>query len=269
MCWFRETRGWWRRAPWWTLCVLTAGAAAGGCGVKSETPIVFFLDGAGHLGYAGRVQRGLRQGGYEGRFESYVWTSLLGAGVDHLVVARAGARASGLARKIERIRAADSSGPIHVIGLSAGTAVVLAALQRLDDGVMVDNVVLLSSSISARRVLSPVLRHVRGHLYVTSSPHDGMLAMMAVNADGGSGAPAGRVGAQIPRTLSRSDRELYRKVVNLPWKPAYAGCGWNGGHTRVTSPKFIETVVLPRLHRNDLFPLDRPVYREPVAPTAP
>ncbi|GAG46034.1 unnamed protein product, partial [marine sediment metagenome] len=112
------------------------------------TPIVIFLDGAGHFGYAGKVKRGLRQGGYGGRFESFVWTSLLGPGVDHLLVARAGGRAAGLARKIERIRASDGTGPIHLIGLSSGTAVVVAALQRLDDGVMVDNVVLLSSSIS-------------------------------------------------------------------------------------------------------------------------
>jgi len=253
----------------WRACLLTICLAAVGCSAKPKTPIVIFLDGAGHFGYAGNVKQGLRQGGYAGRFESFVWTSLLGPGVDHLLAARVGGHAAGLARKINRIRASDSADPIHLIGLSSGTAVLMAALERLENGVMVDNVVLLSSSISARRDLSRMLRRVRGHVYVTTSLHDGMLAMLAVNADGGGGPPAGRVGALQPRTLARSDRDLYRKVVNLPWRPAYAGYGWNGGHVRVTSPRFIEAVILPRLRSNDLFPLDRPVHREPYVSDVP
>ncbi|MFH0982145.1 MAG: hypothetical protein V2A79_11460 [Planctomycetota bacterium] len=177
-----------------------------------------------------------------------------------MVVARAGMRATGLAREIERIRAADAEGPIHLMGLSAGTAVLVAALEELDEGVLVDNVVLLSSSISAQRDLSRALGHVRGHLYVTASRGDNLLAMMPVNADGGSGPPAGRTGARMPQVLARTGREPYRKVVNLPWRPAYAGYGWNGGHTSVTSPRFIEAVIVPRLRSNELFPLDRPLY---------
>ena len=245
---------------WLGLAVISLPAA--GCGAQHATPIVIFLDGAGHFGYAGKVKRGLRQGGYEGRFEEFGWSSFL-APVDHLLIARAGGRAAALARKIERIRESDPEGPIHLIGLSAGTAVLAAALEQLNDGVMVDNVVLLSSSISARRDLRRVLGHVRGHLYVTVSLRDRMLAVMSVNADGGPGPPAGRTGVLTPRALDRSDRTPYRKVVNLPWRPAYAGFGWNGGHTGVTSPKFIEAVLLPRLRSNELFPLDRPLYREP------
>ncbi|MCK4657949.1 MAG: hypothetical protein KAV82_00365 [Phycisphaerae bacterium] len=244
------------------LCLSAICLTVFGCGAKPQTPMVIFLDGAGHFGYAGRVHRGLRQGGFEGRFQSFMWTSLLGPAVDHLVVARAGGRAGALARRIERIRAPDNQGRIHLIGLSAGTAVVVAALERLDNGVMVDNVVLLSSSLSARRNLTPALRHVQGHFYVTASRGDGILSVLPVNADGGSGPPAGRTGVQIPRVLANDDREQYRKVVNLPWKPAYAGTGWDGGHTRVTSPKFIEKVIAPRLRSDQLFPLDRPLYRQ-------
>ena len=236
--------------------------SAAGCGAQRATPIVIFLDGAGHFGYAGNVKRGLRQGGYEGRFEEFAWSSLL-APVDHLLIAPAGVRGAALARKIERIRESDAQGPIHLIGLSAGTAVLTAALEQLDEGVMVDNVVLLSSSISARRDLRRALGHVRGHLYVTASRGDRMLAVMAVNADGGAGPPAGRTGVLMPRALDRSDRTPYRKVVNLAWRSAYAGFGWNGGHTGVTSPKFIDVVLVPRLRSNELFPLDRPLYCDP------
>lgn len=236
--------------------------ALAGCAARPQTPLVIFLDGAGHFGYAGRVKQGLRQAGYDGRFESFVWTALPGLGVvvDHLVVARAGGRADALARKIEQLRKTGDDGPIHLIGLSAGTAILMAALERLDQEVMVDNVVLLSSSISARRNLTDALGHLRGHLYVTASRGDQILVVMAVNADGGSGPPAGRRGMLVPRDLPHARRDAYRKVVNLPWKPSYAGFGWNGGHTSVTAPKFIESVIAPRLASNDRFPIDRPLY---------
>jgi pimeloyl-ACP methyl ester carboxylesterase len=248
-----------RRRAW----VLSVGLLAAGCGAKLETPVVIFLDGAGHFGYAGNVRQGLRQGGYDGRFQSFMWTWFLGPGVDHLLVARAGARASALAHEIERLRAADPDGPIHLIGLSAGTAILVTALEELAPGVQVDNVVLLSSSISAGRDLRRALDHVRGHLYATASPEDGILAMTPLNADGGTGSAVGQVGVRMPTILARAERAPYRKVVNLPWRPAYAGYGWTGGHTSVTSPRFIESVIAPRLRSDALFPLDRPLYRAP------
>lgn len=234
--------------------------SAPGCASRSRTPVVIFLDGAGHFGYAGPVRRGLRAAGYEGRFEQFVWTSLLGPGVDHLV-ARSSAKAESLATMIKRIRKADPDGPIHLIGLSSGTAVVVSALERLERSAMVDNVVLLSASISAGRNLSKALGQIRGHLYCTASKDDGILGVLAVNADGGSGPPAGLVGLKMPHGSSQGSRERYARVVNLPWQPAYSGFDWDGGHTSVTSPKFIESVIAPRLRTNERFPTDRPLYR--------
>jgi hypothetical protein len=222
--------------------------------------VVIFLDGAGHFGYAGPVRRGLREAGYPGRFEQFVWTSLLGPGVDHLVVARSSGKAESLANKIERIRKADPNGTINLIGLSAGTAIVVAALERLNRDVMVDNVVLLSSSLSAGRNMARALRHVRGHLYCTSSSDDGILNVMAVNADGGSGPPAGKTGLRVPHGLSQAQRERYAKAVNLPWQPDYSRYGWDGGHTSVTSSDFIESVIAPRIRTTERFPTDRPLY---------
>lgn len=248
-------------AALWGLLFLALGLT--GCAPPPRTPVVFFLDGAGNFGYAGRVRWGLRQGGYSGRFEPFVWSSFLGPAVDHLVVARAGGRADGLARRIEAIRQTGDDGPIHLLGLSAGTAVLVTALGRLEDGVMVDNVVLLSASMSARRDLIRALPHVRGHVYATVSRRDRLLSLMTLNADGGTGPPAGREGIQLPDDVAPSERRLYCKVVNLPWKPAYAAWGWDGGHTSVTAPNFIEHVIAPRLRRDGGLPLDRPVYLPP------
>jgi pimeloyl-ACP methyl ester carboxylesterase len=239
------------------------GLATAGCSGAFQTPLVVFLDGAGHLGYAGNVRQGLRQAGYDGRFANFRWTWVpFNPVVDHLVVARAGGRASTLASDIQALRARDPDGPLHLIGLSAGTAVLLSALEELPAGVMVDNVALLSSSASANRDLSRALRHIRGHLYATASSGDRILPMTPVNADGGAGPAIGQVGVQIPPVLAMPNRAVYAKVVNLPWKAAYAGYGWDGGHTRVTAPDFIEAVIAPRLRSNELFPLDRPLYRD-------
>ena len=71
--------------------------------------------------------------------------------------------------------------------------------------------------------------------------------------------PAGRRGFRLPRRLTAEETRLYAKVVNLPWRPAYASFGWNGGHLRVTAAKFIATVIAPRLRSKEPFPLDRPL----------
>jgi hypothetical protein len=123
----------------------------------------------------------------------------------------------------------------------------------------VNNVVLLSSSVSSQRDLSPALEHMRGYFYATYSREDYILAALAVNADGGPGPPAGKVGFRRPAKMSRETAQLYSKVVNLPWKPGYAGYGWNGGHTRATERDFIRAVIAPRLLAERPLPIDRPL----------
>ena len=67
-----------------------------------------------------------------------------------------------------------------------------------------------AASISAEHDLSAAMEHVRGHLYATSSPHDGILAGLRINADGQSGHPAGLRGLRIPSRVKRYD--LYTRV---------------------------------------------------------
>ena len=73
--------------------------------------------------------------------------------------------------------------------------------------------------------LPAALEHVGGYLYATSSPRDGILSPLRLTADGRSGQPAGLFGLRIPSRVKRYD--LYTRVVNLPWRPAYADLGWN------------------------------------------
>ncbi len=241
-----------------TVFGLLICVAGHGCNRTPTPPVVVFLDGAGGLGFDSRIRTGLRRAGFRGDFDDHRWsTSFVPA--DHLLVARIKLLGAPLADKIERMRKRRPNEPIHLVGLSAGTAVLLDALERLPDSVQVDNVVLLSPSVSAERNLAAALRHVRGRLYATNSKEDYVLATLVVNADGGVGATAGRTGFRLPKKLSEADSALYAKVVNLPWKPAYIAYGWNGGHMRVTDPRFIRSVIAPRLLSRERLPIDQPL----------
>jgi len=243
----------------------------GGCSDPKQGPVVYYLDGAGWYGSSGSVAAGLRDAGYLGAFRTHSWSALLGPAHDHLFNASSKGVARGLARRIETIRRADPNGAINVMGLSAGTAVILSALEQLPPGVEVNNVVLFSPSVSADHDLTKAMRHVRRNLYATSSPHDAILGtLVIVNADGKSGPTAGRVGFRAPRRASQDTAEAYSRVINLPWQPNYLAFDWSGGHTSVTNRKFVASVIAPRILSFDPFPLDRPIAdRFDVMPNSP
>ena len=242
--------------------LLAAAVAAGlswGCNSATTTPRVIYLEGAGWFGSAGSVRSGLRSGGYRGQFETFTWTTFLLAPADYFVAARGPLRAQRLANRIERIRRASPQGTIHLIGLSAGTFLIVRALERLPEAVQVDQVVLFSSSISAQRDLTPALKRVRGRLYATCSPGDRLLASLALSVEGRTGKVAGQRGFRLPENPTEEQKHQYAKVVNLLWRPAYAGFGWSGGHVAVTKSSFVQAVIAPRIRSPQPFPLDRPL----------
>ncbi len=244
--------------PLLALGALLPGTA--GCGAHElETPVVIFLDGASHFSAGGSVRRGMELAGFEGHVQTFVWTSFLGWGADHLLVAQSKLHAQELADRVTRTRAHNPRGEIHLMGLSAGTAVLLNALELLPPGVEVDKVVLFSSSVSANRDLVPALRHVHDTLYATTSRSDLILGSLVVTADGHHTTAAGRAGFRVPPQMSSRDRLEYNKVVHLNWKPAYVAFGWDGGHVSATNAEFVRAVIAPRIMSSESFPLDRPL----------
>lgn len=240
---------------------LLATLLAAGCGAPKTGPVLVYLDGAGWYSGSGPVETGLKRAGYPGRVYRFDWTANLGPAHDHLVTARDKGVAKSLARYLQSVREADPTGQIDLMGLSAGTGVILGALEELPREIQVDNVVLLSPSVSADHDLSRAMRRVRRNLYATCSPRDALLGSLTVNADGVSGPPAGLRGFRISTRRSAETHRLYERVVNLPWTAAYTAHGWSGSHTGVTSADFIAVVIAPRLLAEDWFPLDRPVSR--------
>ena len=239
------------RMPRLIACMLALAIVGGGCASRDPSQRIIFLDGASHCGCGWSVSRGMRAAGFQGEFRGFVWTSFLLWGADHLVAARSPAKADRLARQIIVFRHMHPDGYLALMGLSAGSAVILAALERLPDDVQVDYVVLFQPSVSASRDLGPALRHVKEALYATCSGQDAILAALPVNADGQPGPPAGRTGFRVPLGLTESQRQPYRKVVNVPWRPTYRRYGWGGGHTASTKPRFVQHVLAPRVLPKD------------------
>jgi hypothetical protein len=143
------------------------------------------------------------------------------------------------------------------MGLSAGTAVVVFALEELPRGTIVDNVVLFAPSIAATYDLSDAMAHVGGLMYATSSSGDSLLEGVSVAADGSFAEPAGLHGFRIPARIKCYD--CYTRVVNLPWRAVYADLGWKGSHTGATSEDFVRDVIAPRVLSAKTRPLNRPL----------
>ena len=51
----------------------------------------------------------------------------------------------------------------------------------------------------------------------------------------------------MPRSASPETRQLYAKVVTIPWRPGFAKLGYSGGHTDVLSSRFVAAHIAPRL----------------------
>lgn len=242
--------------------VLLAGAIGlSGCAQSGSGPRAIFLDGAGWYGGDRPVRDGLRKAGFPGRVERFGWSGMLGPLHDHLTATKHHPRVAELSRHITKLREANADDKIVLIGLSAGTSLIVSALENLPEEVTVDYVVLLSPSISSLHDLTKALSHIERRLYATHSAHDQLLAA-ALSAGLEYGRPAGQVGFKPPPDATDEQQELYRKVVNLPWRPGYAAYGWNGGHVSVTSSDFIRVVIAPRILDDLSHPLDRPMGHE-------
>lgn len=216
--------------------------AATGCQKREAERFgkVFYLDGAGNWGYGSSdVPEGLRQAGYRGDVEIFIWTMSFNPLVDQLNIAGAKLRAAALTRKIESYARDNPGKEVNVIALSAGTGVATWAIEGLSRGVKINNLVLLGSSLSHDYDMRRALGNMAGKIYVYFSPYDTVLETVKVvgTIDGKRGVDSiGAVGLRPPRGME--DR-----VVNTGWSRKWMGLGWTGAHTDCTNSVFVRQEV--------------------------
>src|SRR5205085_1715720 len=122
--------------------------------------------------------------------------------------------------------------PIYLIAHSAGSAVLIAALENLPPNT-VDRAFLLAPSLSATYDIRPALRTVRNGLHVFYSRRDtaylGVWTGILGNSDRRWGPSSGRIGFQVLPACPQ-DAYLYGKLFQRPWQPADRAAGNDGKH---------------------------------------
>ncbi len=160
-------------------------------------------------------------------------------------------KAEELANLIKDYRAKHPSRPIYIIGKSGGTGLVLYALQALPAN-SVDRVILLSAAVSPAFDLRPALRATRREVVSFHSRNDRWLLGLGTSKFGTIdryyGNSAGLTGFTIPDTLNDADRQLYQRLVQVPFTMRMLRDGTsNGSHTSTSLPWFLTSEVVPWL----------------------
>ncbi len=232
------------------------GLAVTGCAttppVYTGHGVVFYGDGAGGGGitnWGPGVKKGLHDAGFEGTFDEFPWETGMGVIADQdASVAYKREQGKKLADIISAHHSQHPNDPLYLMGLSAGTAVVVYTLEVLPESVPIEAVVLLSGSLSSGHNLTDALRRVEGDVYVTTSQRDAILR--GVVPETGSADREfvgddviGVHGCHMPKGAPPETPRLYSKVVVLAWNPSFAQYGDAGGHTDTTNPAFVARLV--------------------------
>ena len=141
-----------RHPVWRALAVLLTVAVAGGClrrGAAEPFGKTFYVGGASNIDLlASGVPEGLREAGYRGDVQTFIWTISFNPLIDQLLTVNAKARAGLLSRQIEQYHQRYPHNNINIVALSAGTGVAVWALEKLDGDARINNLILLGSSLS-------------------------------------------------------------------------------------------------------------------------
>ena len=227
---------------------LLAGALSGcvsAFGPEAQNGITFYCPGVANadLGDAG-IRAGLEQAGYRGQVARMTWSVSFNPVIDQTVRIIAQQGGKRLADYIQEYIDKYPGRPVNVVGLSAGTGVAIWALEALKPQYQVDNVVLISSSLSHDYDVSRALPRVQGRIYNYYSPTDAVLAgpMKVFGTIDGVFLQdaAGAVGLRVPPGADG-------RIVNIAWRSEFEKFGYYGGHGDGTSAEFVRYEIAPHL----------------------
>jgi pimeloyl-ACP methyl ester carboxylesterase len=247
------------------------GMTLSGCmptfGERAKYGITFYCPGVGNvdLGDAG-IREGLERAGYQGQVARVTWSVSFNPVIDQTVriIARQGGQR--LAGYIQQYVDKYPGREVNVVGLSAGTGVAVWAVEALKPGYAVDNLVLISSSLSHDYDIREALRNVKGGIYNYHSTTDAVLAgpMKVFGSIDGVFLEdaAGAVGLRVPP--GAADR-----VVNIAWRQEFAEYGYVGGHGDGTSAAFVQREIAPYIMSPHGEPPPRTALARPLATVPP
>ena len=241
----------------YAIGLLLAALAAAGCTENTRNSSVdsqsrgrvYLLSGAGGMmGECERVRDGLKQAGVCRPIEIYRW-SHGGVLEDQTSLAANRRKARDLAARVESFLRRNPGAEVHLIGVSAGTGLVVWALEDLDPAYPATAGILISSSLDTAYDLTRAFRNTRDGIYSFTSMADTVLSLgvtWAGTVDRNGGLAAGLVGFSIPANASDETRRLYHeKLHEIGWWPGDAVLGHIGDHLGATSPGYVKEKVAP------------------------
>ncbi len=222
---------------------------------RCERGYVYYLDGAGGgsplSNWSSGVRDGLRNAAYPGWGEMFSWQTGWGVAPDQVASNEyKRGKAAELARKIVAFQRDHPNTPITLVGHSAGTVVAVYTLEALPESPIVENVVLLSGSLSANYDLTTALARVRQNMYIFTSDHDVILAvLLPILGPADRGADTNRVvgtfGAIMPHNPSPETERQYAKLIEVRWNSSFRSFGNRGDHMDALSEAFVRAFVAP------------------------
>jgi len=224
--------------------VITASARAEQA--KPSADYLIHLPGiAGYHGMDRQLLDGLRDGGFAGEVDVIDWPGEA-PGLAALFDRRRNLQQSQVLADaiVARLRERPSD-RIVVTAHSGGAGIVVWALEKLPAGVSVDTVVLLAPALSPEYDLSKALAHVRGKMFAFTSPYDVVLGpgtRTFGTIDGVKCDAAGKCGFVLPPDV---DKELYNRLVQLPYDNKWLREGNVGDHIGSMGRHFSRNVVAP------------------------
>jgi hypothetical protein len=228
-----------------------AGAPEAWGGLQHCSACVLVADGAGDFRAASKaICEAVGEEHLPLDIETFPWSHgycrILSDQIDHSNIRLQGQR---LAERILALRGAFPHLPIHLVGHSAGCAVVLTAAELLPAGA-IQRVILLAPSVPTCYDLRPALRSVQDGMDVFFSPEDNWylrVGMFVTHITAPSErSAAGHFGFK-PVVETPEDGQLYAKLTHYPWEPRLSWTGHYGGHFGCYQQKFLRVFVLPLL----------------------
>jgi pimeloyl-ACP methyl ester carboxylesterase len=261
-----------RTYPQSTVCLATQAIVVAtalfvaGCAAQPHRPLpsdvapfgrnvtVIYVPGIGGYGHDDHARiNGLKAGGYAGKAEVWDWMERLGPISALWSHARQRAEARQIADRVRTLRAESPADSVVLVGHSAGTGLVVMALEDLPPDLQVEEVVLLAPALSRTHDLTRALRHVYGRADVFCSERDTLVLALGTfllgTVDGVHGEAAGHGGFVKPPGVSDG---AYAKLGVHPFSNDRRLYGDDGGHEGILAPGVAAALVAPMLPGHEL-----------------
>ena len=226
---------------------------------RYEHGLVVCLGGAGGMmGHTDDIRKGLLDGGVDSAIEVFDWSSGLII-FDQMDIKTNKRKAKALARRIERYQRQYPGRPVHLIGVSAGTGLLVWALEDMGPQHRVDSAFLIAPSLWWKYDLSPAMKNVNGHLYAFHSPLDAVLALLVPivgTVDRINGISGGLHGFSLPDETDGQTKSLYdSKLAQIAWQAKDTACGHIGNHLGATQPAYVSERIAPLVRGPEPHPM--------------